>query len=403
MSVTSHPMKPSPEPNPRDPWTGASRTATGLPATVGMPLAQPGRPGSGVLVALVLCTLLLLGVTFFLSGIFGSGTLLWLGLLAMVPLGLCLAGLRWVDRWDPEPRPMLLLALLWGAGTSVAGALLVGDLFTELFFNPAGRLDLDTFGAVVQAPIVEELVKGAGVLLIFWLNRAHFDGPIDGIVYGGMVGAGFAFTENILYFGSSYAESGAPGDLAAVFVLRGLFSPFAHVLFTAWTGFALGLCAEHGDRSRWPLYLGLGLLPAVLGHFLWNGGVGIFFDSFLDFYFLLQLPLFVATVVSVVLLQRAELRLIARRLDEYRQAGWFTPAEVAMFATPAGRKAARAWASAHGRGRLMQDFTQTAMDLASVRQRISAGHADAGDHARELALLHQSYRQRAQLLAGVVV
>ncbi len=315
-----------------------------------MPTGQPGRTGSGVLVALALCTLLLLGVTFFLSGIFGTGTVLWLGVLAMVPLGLCLVGLRWVDRWDPEPRPVLLLALLWGAGASVAGALLVGDLFTELFFDPAGRLDLDTFGAVVQAPIVEELAKGAGVLLIFWLNRAHFDGPVDGIVYGGMVGAGFAFTENILYFGSSYAESGTPGDLAAVFVLRGLFSPFAHVMFTAWTGFALGLCAERGDRSRWPLYLGLGLLPAMFGHFLWNGGVGIFFDSFLGFYFLLQVPLFVAAVVSVVLLQRAELRLIARRLDEYRQAGWFTPAEVAMFATPAGRKSARAWAAAHGRG-----------------------------------------------------
>ncbi|MFJ6416137.1 PrsW family intramembrane metalloprotease [Paeniglutamicibacter sp. NPDC091659] len=403
MSDTSHPLRPSPEPNPRDPWTGAPRAGTGVPAAAGMPTGQPGRTGSGVLIALALCTLLLLGVTFFLSGIFGTGTVLWLGVLAMVPLGLCLVGLRWVDRWDPEPRPVLLLALLWGAGASVAGALLVGDLFTELFFDPAGRLDPDTFGAVVQAPIVEELAKGAGVLLIFWINRAHFDGPVDGIVYGGMVGAGFAFTENILYFGSSYAESGTPGDLAAVFVLRGLFSPFAHVMFTAWTGFALGLCAERGDRSRWPLYLGLGLLPAMFGHFLWNGGVGIFFDSFLGFYFLLQVPLFVAAVVSVVLLQRAELRLIARRLDEYRQAGWFTPAEVAMFATPAGRKSARVWAAAHGRGAVMKDFTQTAMRLAGVRQRISADHADAGDFAREVALLHESHRQRAQLLADVVV
>lgn len=393
MSVTSHQPSLSPEPHPRDPWTGGP--APGPADPFGLRQVSPT-----VLMSLGFCTVALLGVAFFLAEVFGPSTVLWLGALAMVPLGLCLAGLRWVDRWDPEPRAMLLLALLWGAGASVAGALLVGDTFTELFFNPAGRLDLDVFGAVIQAPVVEELAKGAGVLLVFWLNRAHFDGPVDGIVYGGMVGAGFAFTENILYFGSTYAEAGTSGELASVFVLRGLFSPFAHVMFTAWTGFALGLCAVRGNRRRWPLYLAVGLVPAMFGHFLWNGGVGIFFDSFLSFYFLLQLPLFVASVVAVLLLQRAELRLVAQRLSEYRSAGWFTEAEVAMFATPAGRKAAKRWAAAHGRSALMKQFTRTAMDLAGVRQRIAAGHGDVQDAARELALLHQSYRQRAQMLAG---
>lgn len=397
MSFTSHPLQPSPAPNPHDPWTGDIAPVTGLPA--GRPAGRGGFAPK-VLMAMVFCTVLLAGVGLFLADIFGPSTVLWLGALAMVPLALCLLGLRWVDRWDPEPRAMLLLALLWGAGASVAGALLVGDTFTELFFNPAGRLDLDVFGAVIQAPVVEELAKGAGVLLVFWLNRAHFDGPIDGIVYGGMVGAGFAFTENILYFGSSYAQTGEPGDLASVFVLRGLFSPFAHVMFTAWTGFALGLCAVRGNRRRWPLYLAMGLLPAMFGHFLWNGGVGIFFDSFLSFYFLLQVPLFVASIVAVLLLQRAELRLTAQRLSEYQRAGWFTAAEVAMFATPAGRKAAKRWAAAHGRGALMKQFTRTAMELAGVRQRIAAGHGDGQDAARELALLHQSYRQRAQMLGG---
>ncbi|WP_181149816.1 PrsW family intramembrane metalloprotease [Arthrobacter sp. MYb227] len=400
MSVTSHQPASSPEPSPRDPWTG---TVSGPPGSPGGPgnLSKPARISPLALAALVFCTVLLAGVAIFLASIFGPSTLIWLGFLAMVPLGLCLVGLRWVDRWDPEPRSMLALALLWGAGASVAGALLVGDTFTELFFEPAGVMDLDLFGAVIQAPIVEELTKGAGVLLVFWLNRAHFDGPIDGIVYGGMVGAGFAFTENILYFGSSYAEAGAAGDLAAVFVLRGLFSPFAHVMFTAWTGFALGLCAVRGNRRSWPVYLLLGIVPAMFGHFLWNGGVGIFFDSFLSFYFLLQVPLFVASIVAVVLLQRAELRLTALRLAEYQRAGWFTEAEVAMFGTPAGRKAAKHWAAAQGRATAMKQFTRTAMDLVSVRQRIAAGHGDGRDIAREQALLHQSFRQRAQMLAGL--
>lgn len=406
MRVTSHPPQPSDSTPPNDPWTEAPGRGA-APGTLSAPRLAPAsagakqRAGLGVILALLGCTVVLLGVTWFLSDAFGSGTLLWLGILAMVPLALCLIGLRWVDRWDPEPRVLLALGLLWGAGTSVAGALLIGDVFTELFFDPAGALKMDTFGAVVQAPIVEELVKGAGVLLIFWINRAHFDGPIDGIVYGGMVGAGFAFTENILYFGSSYLSPSAPGELATVFVLRGLFSPFAHVMFTAWTGFALGLCAGRGKRGRWPLYLLLGLIPAMAGHFLWNGGIGIFFTDFLSFYFLLQVPLFIAFIVAVVLLQRAERRLTEQRLADYQNSGWFTAAEVKMFATAPGRRHARRWAAGIGRKRQMKAFTSTAMHLAAVRQRIVAGHGTGTDLARETALLHHSHQQRAQLLGGV--
>ncbi len=411
MRVTSHPPESSPHSAPQDPWASSgfpgSRGPTGLPGLTraasppsGPPQRLRRRSGStAVALALAACTVALLLVGFFLVAVFGSATVLWLGALAMVPLALCLFGLRWVDRWDPEPRALLVLGLLWGAGASVAGALLVGDVFMELFFDPAGRLDLNLFGAVVQAPIVEELAKGAGVLLIFWINRSHFDGPIDGIVYGGIVGAGFAFTENILYFASSYVDPGAPGELVSVFVLRGLFSPFAHVMFTAWTGFALGLCAARGRRGRWPLYLLVGLLPAVIGHFLWNGGVGIFFDDFLSFYFVLQVPLFAASIVAVVLLQRGERKLTERRLDEYRASGWFTAAEVEMFATRAGRRNARLWAAGIGRRRQMKEFTTTAMNLAAVRQRIVAGHPTGTDFARELGLLHKSHLQRAQLLA----
>ncbi len=386
MRVTSHAPQPSPHTALADPWAGP---------------AAPAGTGGALSWSLVAATAVLLGVAWFLSSVFGTGTVLWLGALAMVPLGLCLLGLRWVDRWDPEPRAVLMLGLLWGAGASVAATLLFGDAFTELFFDPAGAVDMDMFGAVVQAPVLEELAKGAGVLLIFWINRAHFDGPLDGIVYGGIVGAGFAFTENILYFGASQMDPAGPGELASVFVLRGLFSPFAHVLFTAWTGYALGLCAARGRRGRWPLYLGLGLMPAMAGHFLWNGGVGIFFDDFLVFYFVLQVPLFIASVIVVVMLQRAEQQLTAQRLDEYRASGWFTAAEVAMLATGAGRRKARNWAANNGRSRQMKQFTVTAMRLAAVRQRIATGHPTGADYARELALLHHGHHQRAQMLAGI--
>jgi RsiW-degrading membrane proteinase PrsW (M82 family) len=79
---------------------------------------------------------------------------------------------------------------------------------------------------------VEELAKGLGIVLIFLFARKHFDGPVDGIVYAAWVAGGFAFTENILYFGGELLDSSSPLAVAQVFLIRGLMSPFAHIMFT---------------------------------------------------------------------------------------------------------------------------------------------------------------------------
>ncbi|APF40057.1 PrsW family intramembrane metalloprotease [Neomicrococcus aestuarii] len=366
---------------------------------------QPGRNsgsvGSSVAVAIALVALFMIlgGVAFFLWSSFGTGGLTFTTLLALIPLGICLWGLRWVDRWDPEPRVFVTIALLWGAGASVALALLFGDFFSAAFgaFSPFN--DPELFGALIQAPVIEEISKGLGVLLIFHLARSHFDGPIDGIVYGGLVGAGFAFTENILYFMSSFADHET--SLVQIFVLRGLFSPFAHVLFTAWIGFMLGLSLEHGKRRAWLLYFLAGLIPAMVAHFFWNGGLGLFFDDFFSFYFLFQMPLFIVTVLAVWYLRRLERKLLAQRLGDYATAGWLSAEEVQMFTTPQGRRSARAWAAGGGAAGLMRDFTATATRLGATRHRIVRGHALRNDAAEEQRLLQLLVRQRQQLFAQV--
>ena len=75
--------------------------------------------------------------------------------------------------------------------------------------------------------------------------------------------------------------------------------------------------------------------------------------------------------VGVVALRREESRLTRRRLGDYAAAGWFTPQEVDMLATSAGRKAALAWArSLRGdRSALMKTFIADATALAATRQR----------------------------------
>ena len=51
----------------------------------------------------------------------GDGAaMIWPALLALVPLGIVLVAVRWIDRWEPEPVPNLLVAFLWGAGVATA-------------------------------------------------------------------------------------------------------------------------------------------------------------------------------------------------------------------------------------------------------------------------------------------
>jgi RsiW-degrading membrane proteinase PrsW (M82 family) len=304
---------------------------------------------------------------------------------------------RIVDRWEPEPRGLLVLAVAWGAIAAVAIALGV-DLVLSYVFGDVDSPFRDVMRTVVQAPVVEEFAKGLGVLLIFATARRAFDGPVDGIVYGALVGAGFAFTENIQYFALSFIEGGAV-ETGWTFFMRGILSPFAHVMFTSVTGFALGLAARRGLSTGQSLGPWLtGLAGAIALHALWNGSA--LFGDFILLYITLQVPLFIGFILGIVALRREESRLTRRRLGDYAAAGWFTPQEVDMLATSAGRKAALAWARTlrGDRTALMRSFITDATALAATRQRAITGR-DPHAAAEERELLAKTAATRAAMFA----
>ena len=119
--------------------------------------------------------------------------------------------------------------------------------------------------APISAPIVEEIAKALGVLLIFWLLRAEFDNMRDGFVYGALVGLGFNWFEAALYVAQGYAEYGvAPyglqlGGRYALFGLGG------HAMFTGIFGAFLGLAIQ--TRRRW-----LRILAPIIGIALGDRG-----------------------------------------------------------------------------------------------------------------------------------
>jgi RsiW-degrading membrane proteinase PrsW (M82 family) len=353
------------------------------PATAGgggQPAPPPPAPGvrrgrssaglSGLLLAgLFLGFFSLFLVLPFLLGSTGISGFVIGFIASLIPLGTVLLTVRFIDRWEPEPRPLLLFAFVWGAVVSIAVTMLLQPYFSAVA-GPASGLDYTTFAVTVQAPVVEEFAKSLGLLLLLLFARKHFDGPVDGVVFAFTIAAGFAFTENILYFGRAIAESSDPGtELAVVFFLRGVMSPFAHAIFTGTTGLIMGFAARRWHNGLSVLAFAVGLVPAMLLHSAWNS-MG---TDFLATYVLVQVPIFLLAVTVIVLLRVAERRLTRQRLREYAAAGWFSAAEVDMLATSGGRRSALRWAKSTGRGPQMKALFHAATQLAFTRQRILSG------------------------------
>ncbi|MBX9718650.1 MAG: PrsW family intramembrane metalloprotease [Microbacteriaceae bacterium] len=362
----------------------------------------PRRSNAGLLVAAVIGFILLaLVMLFVLAYLFvglGPAGVIIGGIMALVPLTIVFWGIRWIDRWEPEPRGALVFAFLWGAGVSVLIALIVdAEIQNVIAAAGLGEFGAEFFGAAIQAPIVEEAGKGLGVLLLFVAVRRHFDGPVDGIVYAAWVAGGFAFTENILYFGSELVSGGSPVE---VFFIRGIMSPFAHVMFTAFIGAAIGFAAQRPGRFRGVIAFVIGLIPAVLLHAFWNGAL-FFVTDFYGYYLLVQVPMFLVAVWLVTLLRRQERRVTAERLAEYAQVGWFHPDEVAMLASPGGRRTAMAWARSRGVGPPMKAFIRDATRLAYARHRILGDRDSIGAQADEAELLQRVAASRHALRGAV--
>ena len=116
-----------------------------------------------------------------------------------VPMFLYSAFVYWVDRYEKEPKALLGAAFFWGVVIAAGGAFIINTLFgvgIYIFTNSEAAADFGTTSIV--APFVEEILKGMAVGIVFLMFRKEFDSVLDGIIYGGIVGLGFAATENTL-------------------------------------------------------------------------------------------------------------------------------------------------------------------------------------------------------------
>lgn len=294
-----------------------------------------------------------------------TGTLFGL-LLSVAPAPLFVAVVLAADRLETEPPRLLALTFLWGASVAVLLATVVNTLGGQLVGGMFGRTAGDTFLTTVSAPVVEECLKGAAIWAVFRWKRDEFNGVVDGIVYAGMVGLGFGVAENVQY----YARALVDGQAALALVIRGVFSPFAHPLFSSMVGVGLAVATVTRSRRRRRAAPLLGLLGAVLLHSLWNSMFLFGQTGALVVYLLVFLPLLGAMVMLAKRGTRHEGTLIRSHLQPEVAGGALTDSELEALATQAGRReAVRAASRAGGReaGRLCRDLHRQLSELAFLR------------------------------------
>ena len=185
--------------------------------------------------------------------------------------------IRWVDRFEPEPWWLIALAFSWGAVIATTFGGMSSAYVQETIQTVLGVSEtspaLDAFGATVLAPVFEEGFKAIGVALIAlmsWLGLKELDGPLDGAIYGGVVGLGFTLSEDILYVAQQYVQEGLGGFVVLVF-LRTVLLGLSHCTFTACTGLGFGIAAESKNRAVKVFAPMIGFFCAMAMHAMHNG------------------------------------------------------------------------------------------------------------------------------------
>ena len=293
-----------------------------------------------------------------------------------------------LDRHEREPWRVLLGAFGWGATVATLFSLLANTAAGGLLGAAYGP-ETGAFLAIgLGAPVIEETFKGIALLGLLVMFRDEFDNILDGLVYGALIGLGFAMTENILYLGQAYLTGGAAG-LSELFVAREIFGGFGHALYTATTGVTVGwLRGRHGRGRLRFLVPPFGWSLAVLQHFLWNTGALVLAerqgrDFALWQLVMLEAALFILpgliVLYSIAAIARGrELRIIREQLAEEVGKGMLTPGEYEILAEPAARRRVSLAAWRRGGPRLwaaQQQFFQAAAELAFCKHHQCEGEA----------------------------
>ena len=236
-------------------------------------------------------------------------------LAAFAPSLILMLVVKNTEKRGREPTGRTFSAFLRGATLSIFLAIIIEMILIYLIFGlDVARISdllgknpgLDTLIlACVIAPFAEEFTKALG-MLPFTRRSRELE---DGIVYGAVVGLGFAATENLLYETSAWIEGGV-SVLVGTIIIRTVSSALLHASASAVTGY--GLTAKRFLGKSWVPYY----LLSVLLHGVFNlaSSAGPFLESSMgDNGYLIGLIVAIAIGVGAFSWSRRKIRSIERK------------------------------------------------------------------------------------------
>ncbi len=292
----------------------------------------------------------------------------------------------WFDRYEKEPKLLLGGVFMWGAVFAAGAAYTINtSLGTGVYLFTHSEAATDIATGTLIAPIVEEILKGLAVLVVFLFARHEFDSILDGIVYASIAALGFAATENTVYiYRDGYLQYGYAGLLLLVFI-RVVLVGWQHPFYTAFFGIGLAVSRlQRGVAIKFVAPL-TGLIVAIFAHSLHNtlgtyigGGFGSLAGAFIDWSGWIFMFLFVLWAVY------REQQMISNHLREEVSLGLISPLQYRTACSAWRQGIARFGGLFNGRFQATRRFYQSCARLAYKKEhRRTLGEEDGNSRVIE--------------------
>ncbi len=307
----------------------------------------------------------------------------------IIPTLIYISALKWFERYEHEPRTLVLTVFIWGAIPAALFSLVI-EILADI---PLALLN-DSLAAMVSAsavaPIVEEIAKGMILLVLYLFFQREFNDPIAGMLYGALVGYGFALNENLGYFLSAWANGGW-GAWSAVVFFREIIFGMNHALFTSLTGLGLGLARIATPRLARIIFALFGIALAIFFHAIHNLGAMLTDSSYVTLWisFLSDWG-GIAIVGGVMWLgKQLEKNWVTQELAEEVATGFITPREYVLAQSYRARLRAKLGARFKGERQTVRNIDRITPALIELAFKKYQTRVRGTDNTRGIRALRQ--------------
>ena len=206
---------------------------------------------------------------------------------AVAPVFIIIFYIYLKDKYEKEPKRLMLYSFLLGAIVSVVITTilyLIFDIFLPLTDNFSVLQQF--IKAFFVVALIEEFSKYV-IIRYYAQPKVAFNEPFDGIVYAVIVSLGFAATENIMYVIQGGYE---------VALTRAFTAVPAHAMFGILMGYFMGKAKFNGKRIADNL---IGLSLAILFHGAYD------FFLFIEFIPGIWIGAFISLIIGIILAAKA--------------------------------------------------------------------------------------------------